>query len=64
MTSPLAAGGISGAPAISGGLSATVFYRAATAEHDLQPLSDDVTAGQADDPLADILAESPLAVLL
>jgi len=72
---------ISGPPAISGGLSATVLQRAATSAYDLRPLgpstglraSDDPLAlsesnGASDDPgddlLADILAESALAVRL
>ena len=37
---------------------------AATAEHDLRPLSDDIDAGEGYDLLPDILAESPLAVPL
>ena len=60
-----AAGDISGAQAISIGSRATTLYRAATAEYDLRPLSDDLaTDGEADDLLADILAESPLPVPL
>ena len=55
---------ISGSQPISVGSSATTFYRAAMAEYDPRPLSDDLPAGDADDLLADILAESPLAVPL
>ena len=56
-------GDISGVQAISGGLSATRLQRAATAGYDLRPLRDDPpTDGQTDDLLADILAESALAV--
>ena len=62
--SPSAAGYISGPQPISAGTTATTLYRAATAEYDLRPLNDDLPADEADDPLADILAESPLAVPL
>ena len=64
---------ISGTPAISGGLSATRLYRAATSAYDLRPLGDDPLAlsesngasdAPGDDLLADILAESALAVRL
>jgi hypothetical protein len=56
---------ISGAQPMSVGSSATTFYRAATAEYDLRPLGDDLAVGgEADELLADILAESPLAVPL
>ena len=62
---PSAAGDISGHQPISGGPSAMKLYRAAMGEYDLQPLRDDLaTGGQADDLLADILAESPPAVPL
>jgi len=47
-------------PAISAGSS----QLAATAEYDLRPLSDDLDAGDADELLADILAESLLTVPL
>ncbi|MDP6547218.1 MAG: dockerin type I domain-containing protein, partial [Phycisphaerae bacterium] len=44
---------------------ATTLQRAATTEHDLRPLSDDLDTGDdGDDMLADILAESPLGVAL
>ena len=39
-------------------------FRAATTEHDLRPLSDDLETGDADDLLTDILAESALALPL
>ena len=46
-------------------LPATTFHRAATDEYDLRPLCDDPASdGEGDDLLADILAESPLAVPL
>ena len=62
--SPSAAGYVSGSQAISGGPSAMTLYRAATVEYDLRPPSDDLLAGEADDLLADILAESALALPL
>ena len=63
--SPPPAGDISGAQAISVGSSTTTLYRAATAEYDLRPPDDDSAAGgDAHDLLADILAESSLAVPL
>ena len=44
-------------------ISAVTLYRAATAEYDLRPLSDDPAAyGQGDDLLVDVLAESALAI--
>ena len=43
---------------------ATTPYRVATAEYDLRPLRDDLPTDGEDDLLADILAESPLAVPL
>jgi len=49
---------------ISAGSSATTLYRAATGEYDLRPLGDDLPAHQGDDLLADILAESALALPL
>ncbi|MDP6545185.1 MAG: fibronectin type III domain-containing protein [Phycisphaerae bacterium] len=65
MPSPLADGYISEPQAISGGFSATRLQRAATGEYDLRPLGEDlVSGGEGDDLLADILAESPLAVPL
>ena len=43
----------------------SVPYNTATAEYDLRPLGDDpATAGQTDDLLADILAESPVTMPL
>ena len=52
-------------PSISFGLPVTTLYRAATAECDLRSLGDDLaTDGEADDLLADILAESALALPL
>ena len=62
--SPSPAGYISESQAISIGLSVTTLYRAATGGYDLRPLGDDLVAGQADDLLADILAESALEVPL
>jgi hypothetical protein len=64
MQSPSAAGYISEPQAISIGSSATTLQRAVTGEYDLRPLGDDLVAGQADDLLADILAESALEVPL
>ena len=73
MPSPSPGGYIFEPPAISGGLSATTLQLAATAGYDLRPLGDDPLAlsesnGASDDPgddlLADILAESALAVRL
>ena len=62
--SPSEAGYIFGTQVISGGRPAPTLQRAATAEYDLRPLGDDLpAAGEADDLLADILAESALAVL-
>jgi hypothetical protein len=56
---------ISGAPAISGGLSATRLQRAATSAYDLRPLGEDPASdAPGDDLLADILAESALGVAL
>jgi len=56
---------ISESQVISAASPATTLYRAATAEYDLQPLNDGLlTDGQADDLLADILAESPLTIRL
>jgi len=59
------------------GSSATALYRAATAEHDLQTLGDDILSGGVndtgdslyipigtDDPLANLLTESPVAAPL
>jgi hypothetical protein len=43
---------------------ATTLYRAAMEEYDLRPLGDDLDTGEVDDLLADILAESPLAIPL
>ena len=63
MEPPSAAGYISGSQAISVGSSATMLHRAVTGGYDLRSLSDDLSAGRGDDLLADILAESPLAVL-
>ena len=63
---------ISGAPAISGGLSASALQRAATAAYDLRPLGDDPHApsgsnGASDDPgddlLADVLEEAALSAI-
>jgi len=54
---------ISAPQPMSVGSSATTPHRAATGGYDLRSLSDDLgTDGQADEVLADILAESPLAV--
>ncbi|MDP6544998.1 MAG: lamin tail domain-containing protein, partial [Phycisphaerae bacterium] len=73
MPSPSPAGYISRPQAISGGSPAATLQRAATGEYDLQPLSDDSLAlsesngetnAPGDDLLADILAESALAVQL
>ena len=56
---------IPGPQLISVGLSATTLYRAATGGYDLRSLGDDLaTDGEADDLLADILAESTLAIPL
>jgi len=49
---------------ISVGSSAATLYRAATGEYDLRSLGDDLPAGESDDLLADILAESALAAPL
>ena len=60
-----AVGYISGPQPISVGLPAATLQFAAAAGYDLRPLGDDLaTNGQADDLLADILAESRLAVPL
>ena len=61
---PSPPGYISGLQPTSGGLPASMLQRVATAAYDLRPLGDDLVAGEADDLLADILAESPLVVLL
>ena len=62
---PSPPGDISGAEAISGGLSAPAMQRAATSAYDLRPLSDaPATDAPGDDLLADILAESPLTAAL
>jgi hypothetical protein len=56
---------IPGPELISVGSPAATLQRAATAEHDLRPLSDDMASdGESDDLLADILAESSLAIPL
>ena len=60
--SPSAGGCIPEPQAISGGSAATTLQRAATSEYDLRPLGDDPVAGEGDDLLADILAESALAL--
>jgi len=44
------------------GSAATTLYHAATAEYDLRPLSDDLDTGESNALLADILAESALAL--
>ena len=62
--SPPAVDYISGRQPISVGSPETAPYRAATAEYDLRPLGDDPPTGETDDLLADILAESSLAVRL
>ena len=62
--SPSAAGCISGPQAISGGSSATMLQRAATSAYDLRPMGGDLVTGEGDDLLADILAESALALPL
>jgi len=62
--SPSAASYISGPQAISGGSSAATLQLAAPSAYDLRPLGDDLPAGEADDLLADILAESALALPL
>lgn len=50
---------------ISVGRSAIAIHLAATAKYDLQPLSDDFGAGEADDDLlAGVLEESALTLLL
>ena len=59
-----AAGYVSGLQEISAGRPAATQQRAATAEYDLRPLRDDPPAGETDELLAGILAESPPAVLL
>ena len=59
-----AVGYISEPKPISVSSPATKLHRAATAEYDLQPLDEDLGTGEADDLLADILAESVLAVPL
>jgi hypothetical protein len=55
---------ISGARPISASLLAETPCLAATTEYDLRPLSDDVAVGESDELLADILAESALALPL
>ena len=64
MPLPSAATYISRPQVISVGLPAATLYLAATAEYDLRPLSDDLPTVEADDLLADILAESQLVVPL
>jgi len=50
-------------PTFWGGGTPTL-HRAATSEYDLRPLNDDAVAGEGDDLLTDILAESALALPL
>jgi hypothetical protein len=61
---PSAAGYLSEPQSISGNSPTTGLQFAATSEYDLRPLTDDPAAGGEDDLLVDVLAESPLAVLL
>ncbi|MDP6634998.1 MAG: right-handed parallel beta-helix repeat-containing protein [Phycisphaerae bacterium] len=56
-------GYVSASRRASVGLAAEPVHRAATAGYDLRPLSDDPSSERTGDLLADILAESPLAVL-
>jgi len=60
-----AANHVTGPQTISDRLPSAMLYRAATTEYDLRPLSDDLpTDGDTGDLLADILAESALALPL
>ncbi|MDP6546488.1 MAG: pre-peptidase C-terminal domain-containing protein, partial [Phycisphaerae bacterium] len=64
LPSPSATGYISEPGLISVGSPTTTLQRAATSEYDLRPLSDDMAVDEVDDSLADILAESALALPL
>ena len=61
---PSAVGYISGPQPLSAGSSAATLYREATGEYDLRPLGDDPATDGEGDLVADILAESALAVPL